>query len=64
MSEPFRALRDFLLFAFFRFCLAFLPSLLPMLSWFRPTAASEPSAALAGPVSELPPYIKTSPRLV
>ena len=42
--------------AFFRFCLPFLPSLLPMLSWFRPTAASEPSAALAGPVSELPPY--------
>jgi hypothetical protein len=44
------------LFSFFRFCLPFLPSLLPMLSWFRPTAASEPSAALAGPVSELPPY--------
>ena len=42
--------------AFFRFCLPFLPSLLPMLSWFRPTAPSEPSAALAGPVSELPPY--------
>ena len=42
--------------AFFRFCLPFLPSLLPMLSWFRPIATSEPSAALAGPVSELPPY--------
>jgi hypothetical protein len=44
------------LLAFFRFCLPFLPSLLPMLSWFRPTAPSEPSAALACPTSELPPY--------
>ena len=42
--------------AFFRFCLPFLPSLLPMLRWFSPIATSEPSAALAGPVSELPPY--------
>jgi hypothetical protein len=44
------------LLAFFRFCLPFLPSLLPMVSWFRPTAASAPSAALTCPSTELPPY--------
>jgi len=44
------------LLAFFRFCLPFLPSLLPMVSGFRPTAASRPSAALTCTTSDLPPY--------
>ena len=41
--------------AFFRFCLPFLPSLLPMVSWFRPATASGPSAALTCPATGLPP---------
>ncbi|MBV2352569.1 hypothetical protein KUL97_12705 [Synechococcus sp. HK05] len=42
--------------AFFRFCLPFLPSLLPMVSWLRPTAASGPSAALTSRTTGLPTY--------
>jgi hypothetical protein len=44
------------LLAFFRFFLPFLPSLLPMVSWFRPATASGLSAALTCPTIELPPY--------
>jgi hypothetical protein len=44
------------LLTFIRFCLPFLPSLLPMVSWFRPSAGSATSAALACPTSGLPPY--------
>ena len=41
--------------AFFRFFLPFLRSLLPMVSRFRPAAASGPSAALTCLATELPP---------
>jgi hypothetical protein len=44
------------LLAFFRFCLLYLPSLLPMASWLRaishPDESAEPSCA----PDELPPY--------
>ena len=51
-----QGLTRFLLLAFFRFCLPFLPSLLPMLSWFRPPAACGSSTTLTCPTTELPPH--------
>jgi hypothetical protein len=44
------------LLAFFRFCLPFLPSLLPMISWFRSSAASGSSVELPCSVTEPPTY--------
>ena len=51
-----RGLARFLLLAFFCFCLPLLPSLLPMVSWFRPAATSDASVALRLSTAELFPY--------